>query len=148
MIKPIHIFIFAGTVVFSVLNVGREKQRLDSLEMPLASPESREKTLFTQILLAAKGSHVPFWATWAVLIGELIRIPSHRILCCGGNRQIHTDYRVPWRKRDCVATLSRGEHPTLALTGFHCFSRPLTSKMVLLYYAKVCFGWLSFADKG
>ena len=60
MIKPIHIFIFAGTVVFSVLNVGREKQRLDSLEMPLASPESREKTLFTQILLAAKGSRVPF----------------------------------------------------------------------------------------
>ena len=38
--------------------------------------------------------------------------------------------------------------PTLALTGFYCFSRPLTSKMVLLYYAKVCFGWLSFADKG
>ena len=37
---------------------------------------------------------------------------------------------------------------TLALTGFYCFSRPLKSKMVLLYYAKVCFGWLSFADKG
>ena len=38
--------------------------------------------------------------------------------------------------------------PTLALTGFYWFSRPLTSKMVLLYYAKACFGWLSFADKG
>ena len=38
--------------------------------------------------------------------------------------------------------------PTLALTGFYCFSRPLTSKKVPLYYAKVCFGWLSFADKG
>ena len=37
---------------------------------------------------------------------------------------------------------------TLALTGFYCFSRPLTSKKVPLYYAKVCFGWLSFADKG
>ena len=37
---------------------------------------------------------------------------------------------------------------TLALTGFYCFSRPLTSKKVLLYYTKVCFGWLSFADKG
>ena len=35
---------------------------------------------------------------------------------------------------------------TLALTGFYCFSRPLTSKMALLYYAKVCFGWLSFTD--
>ena len=33
--------------------------------------------------------------------------------------------------------------PTLALTGFYCFSRPLTSKKVLLYYAKVYFGWLS-----
>ena len=37
---------------------------------------------------------------------------------------------------------------TLALTGFYCFSRPFTSKMVLLYYAKVCSGWLSFAGKG
>ena len=37
---------------------------------------------------------------------------------------------------------------TLAVTGFYCFSRSLTSKIVLLYYAKVCFGWLSFADKG
>ena len=33
-----------------------------------------------------------------------------------------------------------GSAKTLALTGFYCFSRPLTSKMVLLYYAKVCFG--------
>ena len=67
---------------------------------------------------------------------------------------------ILWRKRDSKATLSRGERlsarplpqvesfRTLALTGFYCFSRPLTSKMVLLYYAKVCFGWLSFADKG
>ena len=37
---------------------------------------------------------------------------------------------------------------TPALTGLYCFSRPLTSKKVLLYYAKVCFGWLYFADKG
>ena len=45
--------------------------------------------------------------------------------------------------------LSQEENaPTLALTGFYCFSRPLASKMVLLYYAKVCFEWLSFADKG
>ena len=41
-----------------------------------------------------------------------------------------------------------GSPLTLALTGFYCFSRPLTSKKVLLYYAKVYFGWLSFADKG
>ena len=45
--------------------------------------------------------------------------------------------------------LSQEENdPTLALTGFYCFSRPLTSKMVLLYYAKFYFGWLSFTDKG
>ena len=53
---------------------------------------------------------------------------------------------ILWRERDSAATLSRGEHSTLALTGFYCFSRPLTSKMVLLYYAKVCFEWLSFTD--
>ena len=40
-----------------------------------------------------------------------MRIPAHRILCCGGNRQIHMDYRVLWGKRDSAATLSRGEHP-------------------------------------
>ena len=49
---------------------------------------------------------------------------------------------VLWGKRDGVATQEESA-PTLALTGFYCFSRPLTSKMVLLYYAKVCFGWLS-----
>ena len=36
-----------------------------------------------------------------------------------------------------------GRALTLALTGFYFFSRPLTSKKVILYYAKVCFGWLS-----
>ena len=47
-------------------------------------------------------------------------------------RQIHTEYRVLWRKRDGTATISRGEHLrvpwpipqgestlTLALTGFY-----------------------------
>ena len=36
--------------------------------------------------------------------------------------------------------LSQDSALTLALTGFYCFSRPLTSKTVLLYYAKVCLG--------
>ena len=61
------------------------------------------------------------------------------------------DYRNPVEEKGQQATLSRGERSlagTPALTGFYCLSRPLTSKMVLLYYAKVCFGWLSFADKG
>ena len=45
---------------------------------------------------------------------------------------------ILWRKRDGTATPSRGER-----SGFYCFSRPLTSKKVLLYYTKVCFWWLS-----
>ena len=28
---------------------------------------------------------------------------------------------------------------TLALTGFYCFSGPITLRMVLIYYAQVCF---------
>ena len=91
----------------------------------------------------------------------MTQISVCRIRCCGCSIQIHTDYRNPveekgWRSHSLKrraplstsATPSRGEGPTLALTGFYCFSRPLTSKVVLLYYAKVCFGWLSFTDKG
>ena len=55
---------------------------------------------------------------------------------------------ILWGKRDASATPSKGEHPDPCLDRLLCFSRPLTSKMVLLYYAKVCFGWLSFEDKG
>ena len=61
-------------------------------------------------------------------------------------RQIHTDYPVLWRKRDGTATLSRGERPTLALTGFYCFSGHITLRMVLIYYAQVHFGWLPFPE--
>ena len=50
----------------------------------------------------------------------LMRIPPVAgSMCCGCNGHIHRDYWVLWRKRDSTATLSRGEHPTLALTGFH-----------------------------
>ena len=96
-----------------------------------------------------------------VLIKVVTQIPARRIRC-GCNIQIHMDYRNPVEEKgrrghslkrraplSTSATPSRGESaPTLALTGFYCFSRPLASKKVLLYYAKVCFGWLSFADKG
>ena len=41
-----------------------------------------------------------------------------------------------------------GSAKSLALTSFYWFSRLLTSKKVLFYYTKVCFGWLSFADTG
>ena len=29
---------------------------------------------------------------------------------------------------------------------YHCFSRHITSRMVLTYYAQVCFGWLPFTE--
>ena len=63
---------------------------------------------------------------------------------------------VLWGKRDSKATLSRGEclwspwplpqggsTKSLALTSLYRFFRPLTSKKVLFYYTKVCFGRLS-----
>ena len=78
----------------------------------------------------------------------MMRILASRIHC-GCNIQIHTDYRNPVEEKGQLShSLKRREAPTLALTGFYCFSRPFTSKMVLLYYAKVCSGWLSFAGKG
>ena len=61
-------------------------------------------------------------------------------------RQIHMDDQVLWRKRGGRATLSRGERPTLALTGFDCFSGHITLRMVLIYYAQVHFGWLPFTE--
>ena len=43
--------------------------------------------------------------------------------------------------------LSQGENiQTLALTGFYCFSGHITLRMVLIYYAQVHFGWLSFTE--
>ena len=91
---------------------------------------------------------------------KLMWIPASRIRC-GCNIYIHTDYRGPVEEKGRPGHSSRGERlwapqplppeenapPTLALTGFYCFSRPLTTKKVLFYYAKVYFGWLSFADK-
>ena len=43
--------------------------------------------------------------------------------------------------------LSQGKSaPTLALTGFYCFSGHITLRMVLIYYAQVCFRWLPFTE--
>ena len=53
---------------------------------------------------------------------------------------------ILWRKRDSMASLSRGKRPTLALTGFYCFSGHITLRMVLIYYAQVCFRWLPFTE--
>ena len=42
-----------------------------------------------------------------------------------------------------VRPLSQEESaPSFALTGFYCFSGPITLRMVLIYYAQVCFRWL------
>ena len=79
-----------------------------------------------------------------------MQILASRILCCGSNRQIHTDYRNPVEKKGLHSrSLSQREGPeTPAWTGFYCFYGPgiVTWRMVLIYYAQVCFGWLSFTD--
>ena len=55
-------------------------------------------------------------------------------------RQIHTDYRVLWRKRGSTATLSRGERLDPCLDRlFYCFSGHITLRMILICYAQVCF---------
>ena len=87
------------------------------------------------------------WGFFIYIWNNMTQIPVSRIHC-GCNIQIHTDYRNPVEEKDGRATFSRGECTDPCLDSFYCFSRPLTSKKVLLYYAKVCFGWLSFADKG
>ena len=40
-------------------------------------------------------------------------------------RQIHTDYRVLWRKRDSTATLSRGKRPN-----------PCLDRLLLLFWVQ------------
>ena len=35
---------------------------------------------------------------------------------------------------------------TLAWTGFYCFSGHITLRMVFIYYAQVCLGWLPFTE--
>ena len=51
-----------------------------------------------------------------VVGGWLMRPPARSV--CGvvaEVRHVHTDYRVLWRKRDGMATLSRGESPNRCL---------------------------------
>ena len=79
-----------------------------------------------------------FWRTLNTL---LMRILASRILCCGCNRQIHTDYRNPVEKKGRYGlSLRQREGPeTSTWTGFYCFSRHITSRMALIYYAQVQF---------
>ena len=60
-------------------------------------------------------------------------------------RQIHTDYKSCGGK-GTAGPLFREEHPTLALTGFYCFSGHITLRMVLIYYVQVPFRWLPFME--
>ena len=88
-----------------------------------------------------------------ILVLIVTQILARRICCCGCSMQIHTDYRNPVEKKGAAWPLSKFERGPLttaplphAWTGFYCFSRPITSRMVLIYYAQVCFRWLSFTD--
>ena len=43
--------------------------------------------------------------------------------------------------------LSQGKSmQTLAWTGFYCFSGHIILRMVLIYFAQVCFGWLLLTE--
>ena len=87
---------------------------------------------------------------------SVMQIPAHRIWCCDCNIQIYMDYRNPveekgWHghsKWERARGLERAQErePTPAWTGFYCSSRHITSRMVLIYYAQVCLGWLPFTD--
>ena len=67
-------------------------------------------------------------------------------MCCGSNGQIHRDYRNPVEKKGQHSHSLEERALTLALTGFYCFSGHITLRMVLIYYAQVQFGWLSFTE--
>ena len=67
-------------------------------------------------------------------------------MCCGCNKQKHTDYRSPVEKKEWHGdSLSEREGPDPWI-GFYCFSGYITSRMVLIYYAQVRFRWLLFTD--
>ena len=66
-------------------------------------------------------------------------IPDRRTLCCGGNRQIHTDYRNPVEEKGQRGHSQEESASSLALTGFYCFSGHITRRMILIYHAQVCF---------
>ena len=68
-------------------------------------------------------------------------------MCRGCDEQIHKDYRSPVEKKGWHGhSLSEKEGLTPAWTDFYCFSGYITWRMVLIYYAQVCFRWLPFTD--
>ena len=94
-----------------------------------------------QTILNFRNIHLPH------SLGQMMRTLAHSFCSIVAEmRQIHMDYQVLWRNRDGMATLSRGERLALALTDFYCFFWHITLRMVLIYYAKVRFGWLPFTE--
>ena len=61
-------------------------------------------------------------------------------------RQIHMDYESCGGKGMAQPLSQEKSAPTLALTGFYCFSGHITLRMVLIYYAQVRFRWLPFTE--
>ena len=55
-------------------------------------------------------------------------------------RQIQMDYQVLCRKRDSMSTLSRGERPTLALTGFYWLSNSIHQRRFSLIMLRFALG--------
>ena len=54
-----------------------------------------------------------------------------------------TQTTEPCGGKGTAQPLSQGESPpTLALTGFYCFSGHITLRIILIYYAQVHFRWL------
>ena len=56
------------------------------------------------------------------------------------------DYRVLWRKRDSLVTLSRGELPNPCLDRLLLLLWHIILRMVLIYYAQVHFRGLPFTE--
>ena len=75
-----------------------------------------------------------------------MRIVASRILCCGGNRQIHMDYRNPVEENGLHdRSLSQRAPRPPPGQAFIVFLGTL-HQGCNIYYAQVCFGWLSFTD--
>ena len=55
-------------------------------------------------------------------------------------RHIHVDYQSCGGKGTVRPFSQEKSAPTPALTGFYCFSRHITLRMVLIYYAQVLLG--------
>ena len=54
----------------------------------------------------------------------------------------YTQTTESWGEKGTARPLSQEESaPTLALTGFYCFSGHITLRMILIYYAQVSFRW-------